>query len=143
MSVLCYHAVEPGWRSPLAVDPADFAEQCAWLARHREVVTLEDAVALLDERGRLPRGVCALTFDDGFASVLEHALPVLQQYRLPATVFLVAQTLAPQGQPVDWVDTPPPYPMRTLTRDEVLRLQDAGVAFGSHSWRHADLRGLG
>lgn len=142
MTVLCYHAVEPGWRSPLAVDPEAFAAHCLWLARHRHVVPLADAVAMMDDQQRLPRGVCALTFDDGFASLEEHALPMLRRYGLPATVFLVAQTLTRDGRAVDWVDTPPPYPMRTLTRSQVLQMQEAGVTFGSHSWRHADLRTL-
>ncbi len=34
MSVLCYHAVDPGWSSPLAVTPEDFEVQLAWLAPH-------------------------------------------------------------------------------------------------------------
>ena len=143
MTVLCYHAVEPGWTSPLAVDPADFDRQCQWLARHKQVLPLEKALALLDERGRLPRGTCALTFDDGFASVAEHAWPTLQRHGLPATVFLVAQTLTEGGQEVDWVDTPPPHPMRTLDRATVLAMHRGGVSFGSHSWQHADLRTLG
>lgn len=143
MTVLCYHAVEPDWTSPLAVHPADFERQCRWLARHKEVLPLDEALELLDAKGRLPRGTCALTFDDGFASVAEHAWPVLARYRLPATVFLVAQTLAPGGKEVDWVDTPPDHPMRTLDRETVLAMHRDGIAFGSHSWQHADLRTLG
>jgi peptidoglycan/xylan/chitin deacetylase (PgdA/CDA1 family) len=69
-------------------------------------------------------------------------LPVLRREQLPATVFLVAQTLTPQGQPVDWVDTPGEKPLETLTLDQVLEMQDAGVDFQSHSWAHLDLTQL-
>lgn len=142
MTILCYHAVDPDWASGLAVTPEAFAAQAAWLARRRHVLDLPEALARLDGRGRLPRGEVALTFDDGFASVLTHAAPVLRRLRLPATVFLVTDTLADPPRPVDWVDDPPPWPLRTLQTDEVLELRDAGVRFGSHTASHADLTQL-
>jgi len=142
VTLLCYHAVEPGWRSPLAVDPSVFAAQCAYLARRRTVLPLDVAVSGLGRRWTLPHGTTAITFDDGFASVLEHALPVLTRYGLPATVFVVAETLTPSGRPVDWVDTPPPYPMSTLTADQLRELDASGVRVESHSFSHHDLTQL-
>jgi peptidoglycan/xylan/chitin deacetylase (PgdA/CDA1 family) len=142
MTVLCYHSVDPRWESPLAVRPEAFAQQAAWLRRNRRVLPVGQALSRLDGKGRLPRGEAVLTFDDGFAAVHEHALPVLLRERLPATVFLVAQTLTPTGQAVDWVDTRGSEPLTTLTRDQVLEMQDAGVDFQSHSWAHRDLTGL-
>jgi peptidoglycan/xylan/chitin deacetylase (PgdA/CDA1 family) len=142
VTVLCYHAVNPGWTSPISMHPDDFAGQCAWIARHRTVLPLGVAVERLGPRGRLGGRLTALTFDDGFASVHQHAWPVLRDHRLPATVFLVAQTLTDRGRPVDWIDTPPPFETRTLSVDQVLEMQDAGIAFESHSWSHADLTQL-
>ena len=137
VTILCYHTVERGWRSPLAVTPEAFAEHCAWLARRR-VVPLEEAVRRVDRWGRLPRGMTALTFDDGFSGLHEHAWPVLAHFGLPATVFLVAQTLSPEGRSVDWAPTSPPG-TGTLNLDQVLEMQAAGIAFGSHSYAHHDL----
>jgi peptidoglycan/xylan/chitin deacetylase (PgdA/CDA1 family) len=142
MTILCYHSVDPDWNSPLAVTPEAFAQQAEWLARSRRVLPVADALPRLDASGRLPRGEAALTFDDGFAALHEHVLPVLTRHRLPATVFLVAETLTPAGRPVDWVDTPGTAPLSTLTRDQVLEMQDAGVDFQSHSWAHHDLTRL-
>jgi peptidoglycan/xylan/chitin deacetylase (PgdA/CDA1 family) len=142
MTVLCYHSVEPEWNSPLAVTPEAFAQQAAWLARSRQVLPVRNALTRLDARGRLPRGTAALTFDDGFAALHRYVLPVLTQHSLPATVFLVAQTLTPAGRMVDWVDTPGTEPLTTLTRDQVLEMQEAGVDFQSHSWAHRDLTRL-
>ena len=142
MTILCYHSVQPRWESPLAVEPDAFARQAAWLRRSRRVLPLAEALPRLDAAGRLPRGEAALTFDDGFAALHTHALPVLTREQLPATMFLVAQTLTPAGQPVDWVDTPSPEPLETLTLDQVLEMQDAGVDFQSHTWAHHDLTRL-
>lgn len=142
MTILCYHSVEPRWESPLAVEPAAFERQAAWLRASRRVLPMHEALPRLDATGRLPRGETALTFDDGFAALYEHVLPVLTREKLPATVFLVAQTLTPAGQPVDWVDTPGTEPLSTLDLDQVLEMQDAGVDFQSHSWAHHDLTRL-
>jgi peptidoglycan/xylan/chitin deacetylase (PgdA/CDA1 family) len=138
MTVLCYHSVDPEWNSPLAVRPAEFEAQCRWLAASGRVVDL----AVWLERGRGSRAI-ALTFDDGFRELEEHAFPVLRRCGLPATVFVVAETLTPAGRPVDWVDTPPPWPLQTLTVDQVLAARDAGVRIASHSWAHHDLTTLG
>lgn len=139
MTILCYHSVEPDWEHPLAVEPAAFQRQAAWLGARRRVLPLGEALPRLDSTGRLPRGEAALTFDDGFAALYTHVLPVLTRHRLPASVFLVAQTLTAAGRPVDWVHSPGPRPLSTLTLDQVLEMQDAGVTFQSHSWAHHDL----
>ena len=145
MAILCYHAIDPAWASPLAITPRAFRRQCSWLARHRQVVDLATAVRHADAAGRLPRGMVVLTFDDGFASVYEHALPVLFDHGFPATIFLVADAVA-AGTPAGWVkawDNPPPEPLPTLTVAQILEMQRAGVSFGSHSCAHHDLTQLG
>jgi peptidoglycan/xylan/chitin deacetylase (PgdA/CDA1 family) len=142
MTILCYHAVQPGWTAPMSMEPAAFAAHMAWLARRRTVVGLRRAMAEAGPAGTLPRGQVALTFDDGFASVHEHALPVLQRHRLPATVFLVARTLIEADPVVDWVDHPPREPLRTLTVEQVRELQAQGIEFESHSRGHLDLTRL-
>jgi peptidoglycan/xylan/chitin deacetylase (PgdA/CDA1 family) len=142
MTILCYHSVESDWSSPLAVEPDAFARQAAWLRRSRRVLPVREALSRMDAHGRLPRRAAALTFDDGFAALHRHVLPVLRREGLPATVFLVAQTLTPAGRSVDWVDTAGTADLSTLTLDQVLEMQDAGVDFQSHSWAHRDLTGL-
>jgi peptidoglycan/xylan/chitin deacetylase (PgdA/CDA1 family) len=142
MTILCYHSVEPNWPSPLAVSPAAFAVHCSWLARNRHVLDLREAVSWLSESGRLPRGMTALTFDDGFRGVFEHAFPILMRHRLTATVFVVAETLEPGGRRVDWVDDPPQFPLTTLSVEEIAEMQKGGIAFGSHSYGHRDLTTL-
>ena len=141
MTVLCYHAVQPGWTAPMSMEPDAFATHAAWLARHREVVPLHAGLDRLGSSGRLSRGQVALTFDDGFASVHEHALPELRRHSLPATVFLVARTFV-DDEPADWMDRPPSSPPPVLDEEQVREMQAAGVTFESHSWRHADLTSL-
>ena len=143
MSVLTYHSVDPKWNSTLAVAPERFSAHCAWLCRTRRVVDIADAVSGISRHGRLRGGAVAVTFDDGFEDLYHHAFPVLRRERMPATVFLVAETLTPEGHPVDWVDDPPPYPLTTLQLDQILEMQEAGVRFESHTHTHPDLTKMG
>lgn len=143
MTILCYHTVDPRWRSPMAVSPDEFERHCRWLATHREVVPLDRALARYHGTGQVPGDTVALTFDDGLDGVHRFALPILQSYGLPATVFVVARSLLPdECRPVDWVDDPPAWPLRTMSRDQLLDLLDAGVDVQSHSMHHHDLTRL-
>lgn len=143
MSILCYHAVDPVWRSDLSVPPERFSDHCAWLARRRKVLPAAVAAGIVSGRGSLPAGISALTFDDGYASLYEHALPHLVRHGLVATIFLVAQTLAPDRLEATWAATPDGYLPSTLTLEQIQDMQEAGIAFGSHSLRHADLTEMG
>lgn len=138
--ILCYHAVNPDWQDWLSVPPEAFAAHVDWLARHR--LAHVEAAAEGADRGPLRRRPIAITFDDGFADLFDYALPIIRSYSLPATVYLVAGTLF-DGQPVDWVDTPPTgAPLRTLSADQIAEMREAGVRFGSHTWTHPDLTTL-
>jgi peptidoglycan/xylan/chitin deacetylase (PgdA/CDA1 family) len=76
--------IEPANR----VDPRTFERQMAFLAAERRVVALS---ALVEEiaRGDTPAaGTVCITFDDGYRDTLTVAAPILERYRLPATLFL-------------------------------------------------------
>jgi peptidoglycan/xylan/chitin deacetylase (PgdA/CDA1 family) len=141
VSIVCYHAIDPEWHSPISMDPGAFDHQMAWLASHRRVVSLRVATRMMDARGRLPSGIAAITFDDGFASVHEHAVPTLLREGLEATMFIVANTLDEEGAGLDWLEDPK-APRRAMSSARVLELRDAGFEIGSHSYAHHDLTTL-
>src|SRR2546429_3133269 len=141
MSILCYHAVDPTWRSALAVSPDVFAQHCAWLGRHRRVASLTEVVGRMNGSARLPRGVSVLTFDDGFAGVHTHAFPLLLQHRLPATMFLVAETLTAGGPPLGWGGDPPRPPLATPSPNHGLGKRAAGLQIRSPNFPHPPLHG--
>lgn len=93
--VLCYHNVVPddavhGAGEPsLHLAASDFRAQMELLRRHYDVVSLSAIVSAL-EAGRSLRGLAAVTFDDAYRGVLRHALPVLRDFGLPTTLFVVS-----------------------------------------------------
>jgi peptidoglycan/xylan/chitin deacetylase (PgdA/CDA1 family) len=89
-----YHRITNETFDPwqLAVPPDSFAEQLSWLARRRTVLRLAE-FADLHRHGKLPRDAVALTFDDGYACTAETAVPLLEQFQLPATIFIAADLI--------------------------------------------------
>ena len=91
--------IEPGNR----VDSRTFERQMAFLAAERRVAALSELVAA-NAAGRTPAaGTVCITFDDGYRDNLTVAAPILERYRLPATLFL-ATGLVERGEN-QWSDT--------------------------------------
>jgi peptidoglycan/xylan/chitin deacetylase (PgdA/CDA1 family) len=87
-SVLVYHSIStPPEPMPGEIDisPQRFERQLRWLADSRAVVPL---VETLSERNNQRR--VAITFDDGYRDNLTVALPLLEKFRLPMTLFVTA-----------------------------------------------------
>jgi len=57
------------------------------LAPRYRFVSLDEAVAIVARKAPSRRAM-VLTFDDGYRNNITHAIPVLQRYRMPATIFL-------------------------------------------------------
>jgi len=128
-AIVTYHSLDDSG-SVISISPGRFLQHIEFLMeRAIPVVPLTD----LQHRP----GSVALTFDDGYRGVLTHALPVLQRYRLPATVFVVTGHC---GWRNDW--TPPSRKLPSLDIMDWAELRElvaAGVELGAHTVRHPNL----
>jgi len=101
-AILCYHGIgESG--NPLADAPTRelFERQMRFLRENYRVVSLQEACRELRGGAKSEPGV-VITFDDGYRSAYTVAFPILQEYRLPATVYLTLESVE-TGQ-VAWYD---------------------------------------
>jgi peptidoglycan/xylan/chitin deacetylase (PgdA/CDA1 family) len=140
--ILCYHRIEV----PPAHASADtnFVTPTAFRAHLRLLASLGctgvtvSAIARW-QRGEapLPRRAVAITFDDAYGSVAEHALPALAEYGWQATVYVVSSEIGGTNR---WdADAP----AATLLDAAALRsLISGGHEVGSHSHAHVRIRGL-
>ncbi len=135
--VLCYHdVVERGPASdPLMVSVGQLRSQLRLVSRLGfSFVSLSE----LTERvvaGRPVAGLAALTFDDALVGVHHHAVPVLAQLSVPATLLAVS---AEWGRRPRWW----PDAARTMTRAELAESIDAGLTLAAHTRTHPSLPGL-
>jgi peptidoglycan/xylan/chitin deacetylase (PgdA/CDA1 family) len=75
-----------------------------------------------------------VTFDDGYRSVHDLALPILVELSVPATVFLCAGLL---GGVSEWMPDLPDEPL--VTGEQARALRSAGLDIGLHGWDHTTL----
>jgi peptidoglycan/xylan/chitin deacetylase (PgdA/CDA1 family) len=67
--------------------------QLDWIGRRFRFVSLDELGALMESGNRLPERIAAVTFDDGYQDVYEHAFPLLKKKGIPAAVFVVTDLL--------------------------------------------------
>jgi peptidoglycan/xylan/chitin deacetylase (PgdA/CDA1 family) len=87
--ILLYHRVADLASDPqrLAVSPDRFGQHLEILNTHFSPMSLPELVERAHRKSLPPESV-ALTFDDGYADNLENAKPLLERWRVPATVFV-------------------------------------------------------
>lgn len=127
--VLMYHSVDNSdWKHSIA--PAIFEQQMAYLAKRGWIVPLADIVAYAKGEKQLPRHAIAITFDDGYVDVLTNALPILERYQIPATIFV----------PTDTTVKTDPAGRARLSWDELRELSKHPlISIGSHAVTHRKL----
>ncbi len=131
--ILMYHRVtDLGEYDQLTVRPERFETQLKELSDRHQVVALE-------QLGHCASNRVVITFDDGYLDNFEEAVPLLQKYSLPATIYLTA----------DFVDQTRSHPRyKTSQRlhmdcSEAAQLLAGGlISFGSHTCTHPMLSEL-
>lgn len=141
--VLCYHAVSDRWPAPLSVTRAALEDQLRRLLRRGYVpATFSQAVA-----DPPAERTVAVTFDDGFRSVLELGLPILDGLGVVATMFLPTDFVG-RGGPLTWpgidgwLGGPFAGELEPMSWDDARGLRALGWEIGSHTCTHPRLTGL-
>jgi len=136
VTVIAYHAIGDCSRKDdmgsMFVSLDRFQSQMAFLEKHRTVVTLDDAIDGVVRQG--PPAV-AITFDDAYRSVHQHALPVLEAHGFAATVFVPTKFIGDRNR---W-DPPSRCPLEIMTADELRDAEARGLAVELHSHQHPHL----
>lgn len=135
--VLMYHSICPTGRpDPHRVRvPPDRLDRHLRLLRRLGLRGVSLAELLDAQQRGDGAGLVGLTFDDGYADFVEHAVPVLARHGMTATLYVVAGLL---GGVNAWDDGPR---LDLLDADGVRAVAAAGHEVGSHTLTHADLRG--
>jgi peptidoglycan/xylan/chitin deacetylase (PgdA/CDA1 family) len=94
--VVVYHTIsKPDKPMPANIDVSAerFERHLKWLSRQSEkVVTLRKLLTEPAEKSHI-----SITFDDGYKDNLTVALPLLEKYELPATIFMAAGFISDDG----------------------------------------------
>src|SRR5687768_402830 len=136
--ILCYHKVDR--RHELGVtriSPERFARQIERLAQDGwRALTLDEVAACArGEREAAPNDI-AITFDDGYRALREHAFPVLEAHGFVATCFVIT---AFAGRLNRWDVAYGGRRFAHLAWRDMRRWQSRGITFASHTVTHPRL----
>lgn len=136
IGVLVFHRVADDNANAWTTSTATFRQAIRWLRQHVDLISLEEAQRRI-RRGRNERVSMCVTFDDGYADNVQHALPLLVAEQVPCTYFVSVGPVF-SGLPFahDLVDG------NRLLPNTIDQLRDLGgtcVEIGAHTRTHPDL----
>ena len=137
LTIVGWHRVDGRESNGLSTGVDDYCRHLDVLDEWGAVVLpLDEAVVRL-RAGTLPPRAVVLTFDDGYASVIETAWPRLRERGLPATLFVVTDSLVRELS-FAWDGHESGHQrLRLATADELLAAAREGLDLGSHTVSHA------
>ncbi|MEE4245749.1 MAG: polysaccharide deacetylase family protein [Kangiellaceae bacterium] len=94
LTILMYHHISNATPKSTSTSPKQFRAHLSYLKRAGyKVMPLHYALERLYGFGYLPNKAVAITFDDGYSSVYENALPILKAFDMPFTVFVSTESV--------------------------------------------------
>lgn len=86
--ILMYHrfSEEP---HPYKISEEEFESHLIYLAKHNNVLTLDEFVEAKLKGEELPPNSAVITIDDGYSDAYDIAFPLLKKYKMPATLYAI------------------------------------------------------
>jgi len=126
-AIIMYHHISTQTPPSTSTSPDDFIKHLDSLEENGfEIWSLDRIAQQIKRRRPLPDKIAAITFDDGYISVYEEALPILKERKLPFTIFINAD-------PVN--EKRPLY----MSWEQLKEAQEAGGIIANHTLSHPHL----
>jgi peptidoglycan/xylan/chitin deacetylase (PgdA/CDA1 family) len=141
--VLMYHSIVSQRQAhyhPTVILADQFSAQIQWLFTNGyQTVTPLEALPLLKNGNNTAKKVL-ITFDDGYKSYIDIALPILSQYGYMATLFVATSFIDLDSYPASLIEKDKlPHDDRPLTRQDILKLYNEGWQIEAHTATHVSL----
>ncbi|PJN89190.1 polysaccharide deacetylase family protein [Bacillus sp. mrc49] len=123
LPILMYHSISEG--NNLRVPKEEFRLQMAWLRENGyQTLSPNEAFLVLSEN-IMPSEKCVwITFDDGYTDNYTEAFPILKEYELKATIFMIGKSIGKAHH---------------LTEDQMMEMSADGISIESHTINHLEL----
>lgn len=123
LRIFMYHSIDYEKGNELRIPKEQFREQMKYLKDNGyTTLTLAEAYAFFTENKPVPVKSVVLTFDDGYVDNYTNAFPVLKEFGLKGTVFMIT----------DLVDKYPAY----LNSEQLKEMDKYGFDVESHTVNH-------
>jgi peptidoglycan/xylan/chitin deacetylase (PgdA/CDA1 family) len=140
--ILCYHKVDRRLELGVTrISPRRFARQIERLAAGGwRTLTVDELAACVRGERAVAANEIAITFDDAYRALRDHAFPVLEAHGLVATCFVIT---AFAGRLNRWDVAYGGRRFAHLTWRDMRRWQSRGITFASHTATHPRLTWIG
>nr|QGT51013.1 hypothetical protein Firmicute1046_0890 [uncultured Firmicutes bacterium] len=135
--ILMYHHINPRYdegNSSANLTPEEFRLHMMTLqTKNYHAISLQDYYDHVVNGTALPENPIVITFDDGYSSNYEEAFPILKELNIPATIFVVTDTVGetPAGGKVNYAH---------FTWAQAREMQESGlIDIQSHSGTHCKM----
>lgn len=128
--ILCYHDVTPNNpdNNGLLISPEKFKEQLQYLKDNNYTpITLDELYDYLRNNKEIPEKPVVITFDDGYKGNYEYAYPLLKEFKIPATMFVISNYVGGTD---------------FMTTEQLKEMSNNGIEIESHTSKHDDLSKL-
>ncbi len=131
--ILGYHSIGRD-ASVISTPLGVFRQHIEWLMENKfRVMTLKEWWDAAAANQSVPDRSAILTFDDGFKGILDHAAPVLSEFGIRATVFIVTDYIG-KTNAFDRALNTPEHPL--LDWNEIEKLKSLGWDIQLHGKQH-------
>lgn len=119
-----YHHIGMEEKYPsTSVSIEQFEKHLAYLQEQEyTVLTLGEALKRLYSGNNVPERIAVITMDDGYRSIWNNALSLLEEYDFPATIFVATEYVGGEN---------------FLTWEQISKLEEKGFEIGNHSHSHS------
>lgn len=125
--VLMYHHIDVK-ESGATISPSRFGTHMKLLKENGyNVISVEQFTDFMQNKAKVPDNAVVITFDDGYESFNQYAVPILKKYSFTATHFIIGASSDKQN-----VHT------KHLTWDTMRKLKAEGFSFYSHTYNQHD-----
>ncbi|GAC1309448.1 MAG: hypothetical protein NVS3B14_08840 [Ktedonobacteraceae bacterium] len=132
-ATLVYHIINRAICDKNAISEEAFKAQLRYMREEGcTILSLTEAIDILDGKKQAPPRPVLLTFDDGYVDTLYVAVPFLRAYGMPATLFVISAYV---GKTNRW-NPKACYDVKHLNWDELRRWLAAGCDIGGHTHAH-------
>lgn len=139
-TILMYHIVsqpKSEQEKRYACPPKTLYKHMQYLRRNGyNIIDLDTVLQHTSTDTKIPEKTVAITLDDGFRNNYDNALPIFQEFQIPATIFLTSGLM---GKTNTWMHNNG-YPERQmLTWEQIREMQRLNITFGAHTVSHVKL----
>ncbi len=124
--ILTYHCIGYEKNNGLKLPEQQFRQQMKYIKDNGyTTITLDQLYKFMLENKPVPQKSVVITFDDGYVDNYQYAYPILKEFNLKATIFVISKT----------IDKRQNY----MTSNQLKELQANGIDIESHTLDHEDL----